>query len=49
MSGRRRWLVAAVAPADVVVIEGDPAQDIRALGKVRDTLRAGRVIVSARG
>jgi imidazolonepropionase-like amidohydrolase len=37
------------APADVVVLDGDPAQDIRALGKVRYTLRAGRVIFSARG
>ncbi len=30
--------------ADVAVIEGDPAQDIRALARVRYTIRAGRVI-----
>src|SRR2546426_970503 len=30
--------------ADVVVLEGDPASDIRALARVRTTLRAGRVI-----
>jgi imidazolonepropionase-like amidohydrolase len=30
--------------ADVAVVEGDPAQDIRALGRVRYTVRLGRVI-----
>lgn len=30
--------------ADVVVLDGDPAQDIRALARVRATLRAGQVI-----
>ena len=30
--------------ADVVVLEGDPAQDIRALGRVRYTVRNGRII-----
>jgi imidazolonepropionase-like amidohydrolase len=30
--------------ADVVVLDGDPAEDIRALSRVRATLRAGRVI-----
>jgi len=30
--------------ADVVVLEGDPARDIRALARVRTTMRAGRVI-----
>jgi len=30
--------------ADVVVLEGDPATDIRALAHVRTTMRAGRVI-----
>ena len=29
---------------DVVVLDGDPAQDIRALARVRTTLRGGRVI-----
>jgi imidazolonepropionase-like amidohydrolase len=33
--------------ADVVVLNGDPAQDIRALGRVRTTLRGGRVIYRA--
>jgi imidazolonepropionase-like amidohydrolase len=32
--------------ADVVVLEGDPAQDIRALARVRATLRGGRVIAT---
>ena len=46
-----RWGAAArtgrVAPgldADLVVIEGDPVADIRALGRVRMTMRGGRVI-----
>jgi imidazolonepropionase-like amidohydrolase len=46
-----RWGVAArtgrIAPgldADLVVMEGDPAADIRALGRVRMTMRGGRVI-----
>jgi imidazolonepropionase-like amidohydrolase len=30
--------------ADVVVLDGDPAADIRALGRIRATLRGGRVI-----
>jgi imidazolonepropionase-like amidohydrolase len=30
--------------ADVVVVDGSPAEDIRALGRVRATLRGGRVI-----
>src|SRR5262249_51245554 len=30
--------------ADIVVLEGDPAQDIRALGRVRYTVRGGRII-----
>jgi imidazolonepropionase-like amidohydrolase len=32
--------------ADVVVLEGDPAQDIRVLARVRTTLRGGRVIAT---
>jgi imidazolonepropionase-like amidohydrolase len=31
---------------DVVVLDGDPAQDIRALARVRTTLRGGRVIAT---
>ena len=30
--------------ADIVVLDGDPGRDIRALGKVRYTLRAGQVL-----
>ena len=30
--------------ADVVVLDGDPAQDIRALARVGQTLRGGRAI-----
>jgi len=40
---------ARIAPglrADLVVFEGDPAEDIRALGRVRYTVRGGRVIFS---
>jgi len=31
-------------PADLVVLGGDPARDIRALAEVRYTLRAGRIV-----
>ncbi len=30
--------------ADIVVLDGDPTQDIRALGRVRYTVRSGRII-----
>ena len=30
--------------ADIVVLDGDPAQDVRAFAKVRTTMRDGRVI-----
>jgi imidazolonepropionase-like amidohydrolase len=30
--------------ADVVVLDGDPALDVRAFGKVRATMRDGRII-----
>jgi len=33
--------------ADLVVLQGDPAKDIRALTSVRYTLRAGKVIYRA--
>jgi imidazolonepropionase-like amidohydrolase len=36
--------IAAGEPADLVVLRGDPAQDVRALSHVRYTLRAGKVI-----
>jgi imidazolonepropionase-like amidohydrolase len=32
--------------ADLVVLDGDPEKDIRALGRVRHTIRGGRVIFS---
>jgi imidazolonepropionase-like amidohydrolase len=33
--------------ADLVVLKGDPAQDIRALADVQYTLRAGRMVYRA--
>jgi imidazolonepropionase-like amidohydrolase len=42
----RSGRLAAGYVADVVVLEGDPAQDIRALARVRTTLRGGRVIAT---
>jgi imidazolonepropionase-like amidohydrolase len=43
-AGSRTGRLAPGLDADVVVLEGDPARDIRALGRVRATLRAGRVL-----
>jgi imidazolonepropionase-like amidohydrolase len=43
----RTGQIAVGFDADIAVVEGDPAQDIRALGRVRATLRAGRVIYRA--
>lgn len=40
-------LVAAGSPAELVVLAGDPATDIRTLAKVRYTIRRGRVIYGA--
>jgi imidazolonepropionase-like amidohydrolase len=31
--------------ADLVAVEGDPEEDIRALGRVHAVLRAGRIVV----
>ena len=42
--GARTGRLAAGHDADVVVLDGDPAQDIRALARVRATLRGGRII-----
>lgn len=42
----RRGRIAAGMDADLVVLEADPAQDARNFGKVRYTIRAGRVIFS---
>jgi imidazolonepropionase-like amidohydrolase len=36
------------AQADLVVVEGDPAQDIGALAQVRYAVRQGRVLYSAK-
>ena len=36
--------LATGAPADIVILEGDPASDVSALARVRYTIRAGRVI-----
>jgi imidazolonepropionase-like amidohydrolase len=30
--------------ADLVVLDGDPAVDVTAFARIRDTIRAGRVI-----
>lgn len=40
-------LVAVGSPAEIVVLDGDPATDIRALARVRYTIRRGRVIYEA--
>jgi imidazolonepropionase-like amidohydrolase len=37
-------MVAAGSPGDLVVLDADPARDIRALAKVRYTIRGGRII-----
>ena len=41
-------LVAVGSPAELVVLGGDPATDIRALANVRHTIRRGRVIYGTR-
>jgi imidazolonepropionase-like amidohydrolase len=43
----RRGQVAAGMDADLVVLQGDPAVDVRNFGKVRCTFRAGRAIHEA--
>jgi imidazolonepropionase-like amidohydrolase len=40
----RTGRLAAGLDADVVVLDGHPAEDIRALGRVRATLRSGQII-----
>ena len=40
----RAGRLAAGYVSDVVVLDGDPAEDIRALARVRATLRGGRII-----
>jgi imidazolonepropionase-like amidohydrolase len=41
---KRTGRLAPGLDADIVVLDGDPAQDIRAFARVRTTLRGGRVI-----
>jgi imidazolonepropionase-like amidohydrolase len=45
-SGRTTGRLARGLEADMVVLEGDPAQDIRALARVRYALRHGRLVYS---
>lgn len=45
--GRPVGRIGAGLDADLVVVEGDPAKDIRALARVRYTLRGGKVIYRA--
>jgi imidazolonepropionase-like amidohydrolase len=45
--GGRTGRLAPRFDADVVVIDGDPTRDIRALGRVRLTMKRGRVLYSA--
>ena len=33
--------------ADIVVLDGDPTQDVRAFAKVRTTMRDGRLLYGA--
>src|SRR5262245_27978987 len=47
MAARSGRLAPGLA-ADVVVLDGDPALDIRALSRVRSTMRAGRLIYTSR-
>jgi len=46
-AGPRSGRVAAGCHADLAVVQGDPARDLRALTAVRYTLRAGRIIYRA--
>jgi imidazolonepropionase-like amidohydrolase len=36
--------IAAGSPADLVVLDGDPAAEIRSLARVRYTIRGGQII-----
>jgi imidazolonepropionase-like amidohydrolase len=44
---KQQGRIAAGLAADLVVLGGDPAQDVRALAAVRYTIRGGRVIYRA--
>jgi imidazolonepropionase-like amidohydrolase len=46
-SSRRGRITAGLA-ADIVVLSGDPAKDVRAFAAVRYAIRGGRVIYQAR-
>ena len=43
-AGAGAGLVAGGSPADLTVLEGDPAAEIRSLARVRYTIRRGQVI-----
>jgi imidazolonepropionase-like amidohydrolase len=43
-AGAGAGLVAVGSPADLVVLDGDPAAEIRSLARVRYTIRRGRVL-----
>ena len=45
--GRPMGRIAAGLDADITVLNGDPAKDIRALADVRYTLRAGKIVYRA--
>jgi len=38
--------IAPGAPADLIGLDGDPREDVRALGRVRFVMKAGRVVVA---
>ena len=44
--GKRRGRIDAGLDADIVVLDGDPAQNVRAFTDVRYTIRAGQVLYS---
>ena len=44
---RQLGRIAEGLQADLVVLKGDPSQDIRALADVQSTLRAGKIIYTA--
>ena len=46
--GARAGRIAIGMDADLVVLDGDPARDVRAFARVRYTVRAGRVIYGSR-
>jgi len=43
-AGSGAGTIAAGSPADLVVLDGDPAAEIRSLARVRYTIRSGQII-----